>query len=68
MTVTKIDNYEGLADGTLRLTATGGLRIWGDRQRNFPLGATVQGTGYNEYQWTIPAGATGERPGAVRSG
>jgi len=48
------------------LTASDGLRIWGDQLRNLPDGATVQGTGYNQYEWMIPAGTTSDPfPGSV---
>jgi len=34
--------------------------------RNLPDGATVQGTGYNQYEWMIPAGTTSDPfPGSV---
>ncbi len=38
-------SYDGLDGCALRLTASDGLRIWGDQLRNLPDGATVQGTG-----------------------
>jgi len=53
-----IDNYEGLADDTLRLAATGGLRIWGDQQRNFPEGAVCVVNAFGEEvswgRWKYP--------------
>jgi len=59
-------SYDGLDGCALRLTASDGLRIWGDQLRNLPDGATVQGTGYNQYEWMIPAGTTSDPfPGSV---